>query len=98
MNNNSNYIIYQKHIHISMFFILLEIMEDFYIDFYFLCIYVTLIYTASTFTFHLITLCNLIHFCKKIRACDILSSSTKFSSILFIAGVDYLKVKHDINH
>ena len=71
MNNNSNYIIYQKHIHISMFLILLEIMEDFYIDFYFLCIYVTLIYTASTFTFHLITLYNFIHFCKFIHFCHL---------------------------
>ena len=86
MNNNSNYIIYQKHIHISMFLILLEIMEDFYIDFYFLCIYIYISFN------------HIVQFYSLLQIYSLLSSSSKFSSILFIAGVDYLKVKNDINH
>ena len=81
MNNNCNYIIYQKHIHISIFFILLEIAGVFHIDIYLYCTYIIHIHTASVFLQFALVLDYFIRICKIICACDVLSSSTKVSSL-----------------
>ena len=49
VNNNSNYIIYRKHIDILIFLTLLEITRDFHIDIYLFWICIVHIHTTSTF-------------------------------------------------
>ena len=65
------------------FWYYLKSPEIFTLTFYLYYIYITYSHSyyiyISTFTFYFITLGNHIRFCKIIRACDILSPSTKFS-------------------